>query len=466
MPLSSAEKKSDQARPVVQLTQEWGDWSSVSLYLDRCRVDTPLHLIEAIWAHVKNLRRTVGKVLDFGAGDGRFSRGGVYGEYIGYEIDDSLCQNSILPDNAKLLNQCAFSDEISDADLCIGNPPYVRNQDLPTGWRQYVSEILQRRSGVAVSGLANAWQYFFLHALTSLKDDGLCVLVIPYEWVSRPSAKALRDYIHEHGWNVKVYRLVDSSFDNVLTTSSITIVDKAKSDGKWEYYEETSAGRSIPIKSPSGSKAEVLDYLCKRDIPRNTPLAKRGLSPGTQKVLTLTEGERVRNGLVIDLDVVPCVTSLRNLSADIKELSDEIFRLYYRDQGRKCWLIRTDKEVSPALRLYLDAVPESNYQTATCLGREEWWKFTMPSVPSMLIAQSFKGKFPKRVYNQVKARAVGSVCGIYNVNKGQAQRIAHGLGISDLRNQVVAHANGFYKIEINQLNFLLQREFGALEAYE
>ena len=251
--------------------------------------------------------------MDFGAGDGRFAKGGIFQTYIGYEIDQERCTGARLPNNATLLNRCAFSDEISDADLCIGNPPFVRNQDLPIGWRQRVVKVLERRTGVSVSGLANAWQYFFLLAIASSKEDGLNALIIPYEWVSRPSARALREYIRKHRWNVSVYRLVDSKFNNVLTTSSITIIDKGQRDGVWSYFEETTDGNYLPLKSPAGSKAGVIKYLPRKDIPSGAPWAMRGLSPGTQKVLTLTEGERVRNGLQIDRDVVPCVTSLRHL---------------------------------------------------------------------------------------------------------------------------------------------------------
>ena len=458
---STARQSRKTVRPVVQLTRDWGDWDSVSFYLDRCRVDTPRNLVDATWAHIKSLRTSIGKVVDFGAGNGRFAKGGFFETYIGYEIDEERCRGACLPSNARLLNRCAFSDTISDADLCVGNPPFVRNQDLPAGWRQHVSEALQRRTGISVSGLANAWQYFFLLALASLKEDGLSALIIPYEWVSRPSARALREYIHEHRWKVSVYRLVDSKFNNVLTTSSITLVDKRQKGGEWSYFEETLDGSYLPLKSPTGSKTGVINYLQKKDVLSGAPRAMRGLSPGTQKALTLTEDERVQSGLCIDQDVVPCVTSLRHLPVNVTELNDATFWHYYRDQGRKCWLIRTDKELSTALRLYVDAVPASKYQTATCLKRDEWWKFTMPAIPQVLVAQGFKGQFPKGVRNRVHARAVGGVCGIYNVSEDQIFRLTSGFGGIDLRNRVVAYSNAFWKIEINQLNSLLQQEFGV-----
>jgi hypothetical protein len=300
-----------------------------------------------------------------------------------------------LPKNARLINRCAFSDNIEDADVCIGNPPFVRNQDLPVGWRQRASEVLKRRIGVTISGLANAWQYFFLLSLASCRDDGACALIIPYEWVSRPSAKALRDYIIAQRWNVSVYRLVDTTFDSVLTTSSITIIDKAGRDCRWEHFEEMANGVYAPLPSETGSPEGPIRYRRRSEVALTAPRAIRGLSPGTQEVLTLTEGERVRFGLTAGQDLVPCVTTLRPATGACHELHRDTFRAFYRDAGQKCWLVRTDRKPSSRLREYLAAVPAEKYQTSTCLEREIWWKFNMPPIPAVLVAQSFQGEFSK-----------------------------------------------------------------------
>ncbi len=451
----------ERRRQLDRLTRTWGSWDSVSLYLQRCQVETPDNLVQATWRHVHESRSRVGKVVDFGAGDGRFAHYGRYREYVGYEIDSALCGRGQLPAGASLLNQCAFSGDISDADVCLGNPPFVRNQDLPLGWRQHASMVLFQRTGVAISGLANAWQYFLFLALTSAKKSGLCALIIPYEWVSRPSSGAVRDYITAQRWNVSVYRLVDTTFNSVLTTSSITIIDKAKRDGRWSYFEETADGTYSALQSPSGGVGGVIPYLRRSATPTSGPHAKRGRSPGTQKVFTLTEGERVRFGLTVKRDVVPCITTLRHLPNNVRDLDDQNLCTHYRTPNQKCWLIRTDREPSRALAAYLDAVPESDYQTSTCLEREEWWRFPMPPIPDVLISMSFRGAFPKAVRNTASVRAVGGVYGIYNLSPTQADEVTAGLRGIDISDGVVAHSNGLHKIEISQLNTLLVDAFGA-----
>ena len=439
----------------IPLTRHWGAWKLVSLYLRRCQVDTPDSLVRATWRHVRDIRSRIGTVLDFGAGDGRFAYHGRYVNYIGYEIDAARCTDSNLPHNAELRHRCAFSEEFENADLCIGNPPFVRNQDLPPRWRLQAAQILLDRTGVRLSGLANAWQYFFLLALASLGPSGLCALVVPYEWVSRPSARALRSFIAANGWNVSVYRLTDSTFNSVLTTASITLVDKAATGNPWAYFHETRSGRYTPLPSASGARCGVLDYMRRSALAPTAPRAVRGLSPGTQKVLTLTEPERVHLGLATNRDVVPCVTTLRHLSGGSTVLNTRTFRDTYVTPGHKCWLIRTDTDPSPALEAYLDAVPTTEYQTKTCLEREHWWKFLMPPVPKVLVAMSFKGRFPKTVLNSVGARAVGGVYGIHNTTGAQARLLVRTFTNTNIRDRLVHHSNGLFKIEIGQLNTLL-----------
>ena len=439
------------------LTQDWGPSEAVALYLDRCQIDTPTEIVAKVWAHVLTRRRTVGRVLDFGAGDGCFARVGTYAEYIGYEIDSSRCKHGKMPPNATLVNRCAFADTITNADVCLGNPPYVRNQDLPRGWRRRAAEVVKERTDVDVSGLANAWQYFAFLSLASTNADGLVALIIPYEWVSRPSARALRTFIESHRWEVAIYRLRDERFKQVLTTSSITIVDKAKSSSKWHFFGENDDGTYQLLPSAADSKMGVVPYASRTQVAKGMARIKRGLSPGTQKVLTLTEGERIRSGLRINTDVVPCVTSLRGVSADCLVLSEKVFKRCFRDVGAKCWLVRTDRTPSARLMAYLNGVPMSSYQTSTCISRETWWAFAMPTSPQAFVASGFRGARPKAVVNDINAVAVGSVSGVFGVSRKRATEIVRAFRSIRVASRVVAHSNGMLKLEIGQLNTIIRR---------
>jgi hypothetical protein len=439
---------------IQDLTRHWGPDEAVTLYLDRCQVDTPPPLVARIWELIVARRTDVGTVLDLGAGDGRFARGGRYNAYFGVEVDSSRFPREPLPSRAQLVHQCVFDAPLPSADVCLGNPPYVRNQDLPLGWRQRAAAVIAERVGVRISGLANAWQYFALLALGSAKTDGLVALVLPYEWVSRPSAKGLRGYVKDHHWNVDCYRLLDGTFDRVLTTCSIAVIDKRTNSGIWRYFEECCDGSFKLLKSPSG-RSRPLDYRPRRTSD-NVVRAKRGLSPGTQRWLVLTEPARARYGLRIGRDVVACVTTLRPVRPGCATLTPAVFARYYRDAGVRCWLVRSDRDPSPELRGYLDAVPRLERDNWTCNSREEWWRFDMPIPPSLLVSSGFRGAAPKVVVNAVRAVAVGSVTGVYGLSASAARRIGRRIRHADLSNQVVAHSNGLRKVEVGQLQALIE----------
>lgn len=428
------------------------DHPGVTAYLDRCQVDTPDEWVQRVWKLIAAKRRQVDSVVEFGAGDGRFSCFGKFGRYVGYEVDSRRAGQRTLPSNAQLLNACAFSTSSIDADVCIGNPPYVRNQDLPAGWREQVGSTLNARLGVKISGLANAWQYFFFQALASTRDNGLVALVVPYEWVSRPSSKVLRDLIKRNGWSVDVYRLPDSVFGRVLTTSSITVVDKA-GKGTWRYFDtDESTLEFMPAKTASLGTHKVIAYARARE---RIAVAKRGLSPGTQKIFVLTEGERVRHGLRRNRDVVPAVTTLRHVGAEGAFLTGDYFERNFVLAGMRCWLVRTDKTPSRDLQLYLDNIAPEARNTATCNGRDVWWMFTMPDTPAVLVSMGFRGQAPKCMRNAIGARAVGGVSGIYCATDAVAETVVGGLRSSKLRGRLVSYSTGLLKLEINQLNTLL-----------
>jgi predicted RNA methylase len=76
--------------------------------LSQSQVATPASAVALSWALSQKRRTHIGRVLDLGAGDCRFARGGTFDEYLGIEIDPSKTTNVSLPQNARVINECAF----------------------------------------------------------------------------------------------------------------------------------------------------------------------------------------------------------------------------------------------------------------------------------------------------------------------------------------------------------------------
>lgn len=422
-------------------------------YLAKCQVDTPPDMVALIWMIVGRYRDGVGKVFDAGAGDGRFSVGGNYDEYVGYELDSRRIPVQSLPENAVILRSDAFALSAPfDFDLAIGNPPYVRHHDLGDEWRAHISAWIKSRTGVRPSGWSNAYLYFFWLALIATASDGLVVYLVPFDWVSRPAAKSLRAYIADHGWKLDIYRFDQEPFETVLTTACVVVVDKRHSDAGASYFRIEQDNTISTLQSPTLSEHQPLAY--KRS--NENAYARRGLSPGDQTVFLLTEEERIRHRLAIGRDVVRAVSTFRRVVCDQVTLTETFFNRNFVQAGKRCWLLNSTRVPSAALTAYLNANGDRCKDNSTCRKRDEWWKFTMPAAPRILYSSGFRGTAPKSMINGVGAIAVGAVCGIYASSDVAARRIFNHIQDLDFATQVVAMSKGFTKVEVNQMNGVVQ----------
>lgn len=424
-------------------------------YLSRCQVDTPPALVQQVWRLVNKRRPTAGQVVDFGCGDARFARAGSFERYTGFEIDPKRLPEQT-PARASVNLQSAFiaSKTRGTYDVCIGNPPYVRHHDLSRSWSEAAEKRLGVIDGYRVDGRSNAYIYFTWLALDAVTDDGLVALVIPYEWISRPASASLRRYMAAKGWRVDVYHLEDAKFKRVLTTACITIIDKAAPAHEAGLHlheiglELDSPRRRAQV---TGTDETRLSYERAATATR----ALRGLSPGSQEFFVLTEELRLRYRLKPGLDVVPAVTSFRHLRTEQRSLTERLFRDEYVNAGRKCWLINPLATPEAGLGSYLATVPEEVRGNYTCTNRQAWWRARVPPPAQILYSSGFKTAGPKMYKNEVEAIHVGAIHGIYCQPKKSTGALLTQLLEMDFSKRVVPLSGGFLKIEVNQMNAVL-----------
>lgn len=411
---------------------------------------TPEPVIDFFWKITRRYRRTLGSVLDLGAGDCRFAEGGHFGRYFGVEIDRRRAARACVPPNGKLHVGCAFKLEQANFEACIGNPPYARHHDLRPKWKNRTVAALERELDHPLHRNANLYIHFLCLGILKSTAKGLVSMVVPYEWVSRPSARALRGYILKQGWHVDVYRFCQPVFEDVLTTASVSVIDKAGTSARWRYFDVGPEFRVTERTTPTPSSGGVLGYSI-----RGAVWALRGLSPGSQKVFTLTEGERIRAGLRKS-DVVPCVTTLRTVSPTLRILTRASFEKHFVTAGRKCWLICSHRvRRSKRLDSYLEAVPPNARSNFTCRHQDPWFRYRPHPVPQLLFGSGFTTFGPKVLLNPVGARAVGSVWGIHSKKRVRARELQRELLRMNFERRIVPHARTLKKVEVRQLNGVL-----------
>lgn len=421
--------------------------------LNHCQVSTPPDVVSMMWRMARARRPTFDSVLDLGSGDGRFSKGRGFAHYVGYEIDSSKLP-VVAAEGCRFVNSDVLECKEANYSLAIGNPPYIRRALLGATWRDKAADLLEKESGgIRPRADSNGFLYFMWLALLRTLPDGLVVQLVPVEWVSRPSASPLRRFIMSNQWNVDIYRFTESIFDRVLTTAAIVIIDKSQHGGAWNYFNIDRSGAVQSTQTPTNSGNEILQYGSRT----SDSYALRGLSPGGQDIYVLTEESRLLEGLKIDVDVTPCVTTLRYLDSQQLTLTKSVFNKAFVERGLPCWLIRSDRDVhSASLQRYLESVSEKarKYTTNRIRG-DHWFRYRIHPSPDILVASGFRSRGPKVFKNDASAIALGSVYGVFVKGRERQSQTVKDLRAYDFESHVVAHSNGLQKIEVRQLNTVL-----------
>ncbi|MCM8596072.1 class I SAM-dependent methyltransferase [Accumulibacter sp.] len=155
------------------------------------QVFTPLPVVEVMLGLVRNR----GRILEPACGDGAFLRH--FPSAVGIEIDARHA-----PTGARVMDFFDYPQHESFATI-IGNPPYVRYQDIAQGTRRLI-----RRS--VLDGRSNLYLLFIEKCLHHLAPGGELVLITPRDFVKATSAVPLNRLLHARGTITDFVELGDS----------------------------------------------------------------------------------------------------------------------------------------------------------------------------------------------------------------------------------------------------------------
>ncbi|MGC3962946.1 MAG: class I SAM-dependent methyltransferase [Rhodocyclaceae bacterium] len=144
------------------------------------QVFTPSRIVERMLA----LRRNHGRTLEPSCGDGAFSSR--IAGCMAIEYDERVA-----PDNARIMD---FFDlpEHEHFDTIIGNPPYVRYQDiLPATRNKLDMRLFDSRS--------NLYLFFIEKCLRHLKPGGELIFITPRDFIKLTGARRLNRHLFDQG---------------------------------------------------------------------------------------------------------------------------------------------------------------------------------------------------------------------------------------------------------------------------
>lgn len=183
------------------------------------QVFTPEPVVRAMLA----LRRNHGRTLEPSCGDGAFLRH--LPGAVGIEFDAAHC-----PPGA--LNLDFFAYPASERfDTIIGNPPYVRFQDIPAATRQ----LLQ---AAHLDGRSNLYLFFIEKCLRHLAPGGELIFITPRDFLKSTSAVRLNRLLFEQGTITEALALGDARvFDDAVPNCLIWRFEKGSRERTMRYAE-------------------------------------------------------------------------------------------------------------------------------------------------------------------------------------------------------------------------------------
>jgi adenine-specific DNA-methyltransferase len=112
-----------------------------------------------------------------------------------------------------------------DADFVVGNPPYVRLEDIPEEFTKYY-----RNAYPTMRGRADLYVAFFEAALRQLKPDGVCAFICADRWMRNQYGADLRKLVTS-GYSMDVIvemHNADAFHDEVDAYPAVTVIRAGK----------------------------------------------------------------------------------------------------------------------------------------------------------------------------------------------------------------------------------------------
>lgn len=451
---------------------------------DQGQTFTPAKVVGTMVGWAMQQAKTVSRVVDPGAGTGRFTMASLAAfpnaSAIAIEPDPLLAL--ILRANlavsgltgrvqvlVKDFRDVAFP-EVAGTTLWIGNPPYVRHHDIEAHWKRWYGSEL-RRQGHPGSQLAGLHLHFFLKTLLSSRYGDLGCYITAAEWLDTNYGAALRHMLTTDlgGQSVCVVAPEERVFDDAMVTAAVTCFLPGSTPNSLQFaLSERSTMRVVS----EGARQVSIDRA--RSSARWTDLLRDDPPPPSGAHTELGQLFKVSRGQVTGMNrawiVGPNTPALpqRYLVPVISDASD-ITRAPGFEIGSLAGLRRLvclpedldsiDREEREQVETFLDwARSLGADQGYVARHRRPWWSIRFRQAPPPIVMTYMGRRPPVFAYNQAGAQLLNVAHGLYpKVALSQAQMgaLVAWLNVNVPRGSGRAYAGGLVKFEPSEAMRLL-----------
>lgn len=170
----------------------------------------------AVVAQMLALRRNQGRVLEPSCGDGAFSQH--LSSCVALELDARIA-----PPQAQVMDFFAYPESEKFATI-IGNPPYVRHQDILPETRALLKPAM-------FDARSNLFLFFIEKSVRHLEERGELIFIVPRDFIKLTSARKLNAWLYEQGTITDFIETGDSNiFGPYVPNCAIFRFEKGRMD--------------------------------------------------------------------------------------------------------------------------------------------------------------------------------------------------------------------------------------------
>ena len=316
----------------------------------------------------------------------------------------------------------------ADPALILGNPPYTRHQ----GMSPLVKRSARDAAGKLVSsGLAGMAAYFLAASLRHLRpSDALC-MILPGSWMHARYGVELR----RHLWGLTNRRVKLSVFphdEEIFPRNKVDAVVLLVGPQEGKRFPLTLAEASLQGSRVKTVRVEEIDRSLEQPqtFPRalrdwryvssdsarlgDSFMVHRGIATGRNAFFLLTDAE-VEYFQIPASAVVPIISSLRNIDADI--IDDVTFaHLDERDAKRWLLLLGSSDDSNLAIRRYLARGVDCGVDSGFLARQRRCWFALQDISPAPLLLLPMTKRVFRVLRNSKGVRHTNSLYGLYPVS--------------------------------------------------
>ncbi|HQQ00143.1 MAG TPA: N-6 DNA methylase [bacterium] len=123
--------------------------------------------------------------------------------------------------------------EMPPLDAVVGNPPYIRQEQIPQDRKSYYQQLLRNESRLELSGRSDIHCYFWIHAASYLKDSGYLAFLTSSQWLDVEYGFRLQEWMLKNFEMVAVLESLEEPwFVGARVVTAITVLRRQKNEAK------------------------------------------------------------------------------------------------------------------------------------------------------------------------------------------------------------------------------------------